>query len=161
MMHKLALVMLIVALVVLVGPAGPIHAQGGPCYGLPELGREYAAWSGPWVGHGRDIEVFPQGCGILTWRVYQWCQPGMNPSIGECDPVINGVIHNGGVVRFRLDVRDGVSTSGHIMMNRYTPTHGDGIVLRLNDDSTLTVEVDDTPVDFCRQWAYSIERCGI
>ncbi len=84
----------------------------------------------------------------------------MIQTYGVCDPVIDGVIRHGNAMAFRLGVHEGSAASGRILQTPFTPARGDGIVLRLNDDSTLTVEWDDSPTDFCREWAWITERCG-
>jgi hypothetical protein len=160
MMHKLALVMLI--LLALLAPVTPARAQTLPemCEEKAPGSRDFAAWSGPWVAHGRYLDVYPEGCGSLHWRTYEWCPPG-RAGFGGCDWVENGVIQSGGYAGFRLDVRAGAATSGRIVLTPDPALYQrPGIVLTLNPDSTLTVEWLDQPNVLCRPWAYIIERCG-
>ena len=147
----------LVALAV-VGTPAPASAQGGPCalkLGEPPL---YARWSGPWAKHGASLDVYPEGCGILTWRTYEWCRPGQ---LVGCDRIHNGVIEPGGFAWFVLDTRHAASASGQTLI---TPgpqiDEPGGIVFTLNDDGTMTVERHGAAQTFCRPWAWITERCG-
>lgn len=149
---------LVFALLFSLLPATPALAQGGPCSRVDPLGREYAAWSGPWANHRATLDVQPQGCGILTWRAGQWCRPGF---VGDCDSMQGDVIRYGGLAGFTLGVRDGQSTAGRIILiSDQQAIRGKDIVLTLNDNGTLTAEWDNEPRTFCRTWAWIPDVCG-
>ena len=58
-------------------------------------------------------------------------------------------------------MHEGMAASGRIVgSSDWTDLGTGGIVLRLNDDGTLTAEWDDTPTTFCRRWLHDPARCG-
>jgi hypothetical protein len=135
----------------------PAHAQGGPCWSQPVDSREYAAWAGPWAKHGMSLTAYPQGCGVLSWRTYRWCPPGVH--MPGCDWVENGQIQYGATLSFVLNTRDGAAASGRILLAA-PPTAGDGIVLRRYEDALLGVEWDGNESILCRPWDWRTEFCG-
>ena len=150
----------LVALLSLLGTRPPVAAlaQGDPCVLQPSDRWEYADFTGVWEHHGMALDVDPRGCGVLTWRTYRACLPDR---IEDCDRLDDGVVRYGGRAGFVLTIHDGASASGRIVSSSdWTDLGTRGVVLRLNDDGTLTAEWDDTPIIFCRPWAWIVERCG-
>ena len=140
-----------------VPPAASL-AQGDPCSMQPSDRWEYADFTGEWEHHGMLVDIDPRGCGALSWRTYRSCVPGQADA---CDRLEDGTLRYGGQAGFVLDAHEGPIASGRIVSSSDWADLGNrGIVLRLNDDGTLTAEWDDTPLTFCRPWAWITERCG-
>ncbi len=114
-------------------------AQDAPCPTQPSNAFEYVDFAGPWERDGMAVEVGRLGCGTLSWG--------------------DGVGQPLGVTRFVLDDHEGLIASGYIIDDSDPP---DGpaadIVLRLEDDETLSVEWPDETRIFCRPWAWD-PRC--
>jgi hypothetical protein len=53
----------------------------------------FAPISGLWDRHGFGITVNDDGSATATWRVYQWCGPGV---ADPCDRIVNNRIISGG-----------------------------------------------------------------
>jgi hypothetical protein len=80
---------------------------------------------------------------------------------GACDPVVGNTIQHGGYAGFVLNARVGSAASGRIVTgHRQELIDRPGIVLRLEEDGTLTVEWKDEPTSFCRTWAWITMKCG-
>ena len=132
--------------------------QADPCSMQASDRWEYADFTGVWERRGMALDVDPHGCGVLSWPTYQACPPGQADG---CDRLEDGVLRYGGRAGFVLNVHEGASASGRIVASSdWTDLGNRGIVLRLNDDGTLTAEWDDSPLGFCRPWAWIVERCG-
>jgi hypothetical protein len=124
---------------------------------LDPTSREYAAWAGPWAKHGASLDVESLGCGVLSWRTYRWCTPGI---IVNCDWMRGNVIQYGGAA-FVLDTRDGPAASGRIILtSNRSMTRDPGIVLRLRGEGLLDVEWDGAVTTFCRTWSWQTEYGG-
>ncbi len=151
----------VVAFAVLTTPVpASAQKQGDPCAPRPFSIPEYVAWSGPWAKHGASLEIDPRGCGVLNWRIYEWCPPG--PRFHPCDWMEGNLIRYGGAATFRLDARAGAATSGQVVLSTDPELCArPGIVLALNDDGTLLIEMLGQPFAvFCRPWAWITEVCG-
>ena len=150
----------LVALLSLLGtrPTGGALAQAAPCSVQASDRWEYADFTGVWEHHGMALDVDPRGCGVLSWPTYHSCPPSRTD---DCDRLEDGVLRYGGRAGFVLTIHDGASASGRIVSSSdWTDLGTRGVVLRLNDDGTLTAEWDDTPIIFCRPWLHDAERCG-
>jgi hypothetical protein len=133
-------------------------AQGDPCSMQASDRWEYADVAGVWERRGMALDIDPRGCGVLSWPTYHSCPPGRTD---DCDRLEDGVLRYGGRAGFVLNIHEGASASGYIVDSSDWADLGNrGIVLRLNDDGTLTTEWDDSPLTFCRPWLHDPERCG-
>jgi hypothetical protein len=80
--RRLALSAALVGFVAL--PPSTVVAQDAP---------PFAPISGLWDRHGFGIRVDDDGSATATWRVYQWCGPGVPD---PCDRIVNNRIISGG-----------------------------------------------------------------
>ena len=140
-MRRSLLVALVVLSLVRAAPPDDALAQGDPCALQASDRWEYVDVAGPWERRGMALDVDPRGCGTLSWG--------------------DGVAQPHASAGFVLDAREDRVASGHIIDGADgAGSGGVGIVLRLEDDGTLTVERDGTPTALCRPWAWITERCG-
>jgi len=65
-------------------PTSSVAAQDAP---------SFAPIAGFWDRHGFGISVNDDGSATATWRVYQWCGPGIPD---PCDRIVNNRILSGG-----------------------------------------------------------------
>ena len=150
----------LVALLTVLRTAAPdaALAHADPCAPPTSDRREYADFAGVWERHGMALDVDPRGCGVLTWPTYRPCPPGRGDG---CDRSEEGTSGYGGRAGFVLDAHAGAAASGRIVdASDWTDLGNGGLVLRLNDDGTLTAEWDDTPTVFCRPWLRDPTKCG-
>ena len=158
-MRRSLLATLAATMIALAAPAGAgAHAQREPCPSLPGNIFEYIDIAGPWERHDMRLEVGRHGCGTFIWRMYRRCPPGR---VGNCRHEGGGMLRFGGDAAFALDAPAGARTPGSIVAtsdpDAFTTR---AIVLALNDDGTLTAEVNDEPHVFCRPWRHDPLRCG-
>ncbi len=132
----------LVALVSLVHATVPnaALARRTPCVMQASDRWQYVDFMGPWERHGMALEVDPRGCGTL--------------SRGD------GVAQPFAVTTFVLDAHAAATASGHFVNSPDTADgRGTAVVLRLEDEGTLTVERNSEALTFCRPWAWD-PRCG-
>jgi len=142
MWRVIAAGLLAVTVLLVPGKAFAQERMGAPC-GKIRGSQEFAPWAGEWSGHGAMMTVIPEGCVSIAARPY---------SDGTTVKWASGAF----VV---LLTRAGTSASGRALPLTGSMIDGEGAVLRLEDDGTLTAEWDGVARTFCRptQWD---SRCG-
>ena len=146
----------LVVLVLSTGSPGapPTLAQGGICGGRDPASSEYADISGPWVGHGRELNIEACGGGVIGWRVYESCRPGLRT---RCDPIVNDVIQYGAVMAFVLEGHEGAATIGSWTVGNAHDLVPARVVLHRWAWNIIEVEGFAA---FCRPWAWDTSVCG-
>ena len=112
-------------------------AQAAPCEALPQDGREYEAWSGLWGRHGEVMLITPNGCGLVTSRIY-------TGTLGERSAT------------FALRERGDGWAKAPLLHGSLPETQ---IIAISQDDGTLIVDRYGEGVRFCRPWTWDL-RCG-
>ena len=151
---RIAVVLVMLALGTTPAVTPPALAQGGICAGRDPASSEYADISGPWVGHGRELSIEACGGGVIGWRVYEPCRPGLRT---RCDPVVNDVIQYGAVVALDHEGREGDATVGSWTVGNAHDLVPPRVILRRWAWNVIEVEGFAA---FCRPWAWDTSVCG-